>query len=197
MTAIPEPFIVNHILSPKIITLVFCHWCGIHQSPTATSRFLSTSTHYPGIWLRNTLPVPWGLHTSMTSFSLPVKDWHHWPSTERLCMVFDNKKSIHTMQNVLQYLDNHYHYRWSLSCLLMTYIIGWFSDIIFPCSTSDHIFTWLESYLSERLNEIEDPISSFIHAGYGFRSTKSYVQWHYTDGHPFMIYIYRWLSLYM
>jgi hypothetical protein len=29
-----------------------------------TSLFLSTSTHYPGIWIRNYL-VPWSLHASM------------------------------------------------------------------------------------------------------------------------------------
>jgi hypothetical protein len=32
-----------------------------------TSLFLSTSTHYPGVRLRNQL-VPWNLHASMASF---------------------------------------------------------------------------------------------------------------------------------
>jgi hypothetical protein len=32
-----------------------------------TSLFLSTSTHYPGIRLRNQL-VPWNLHASMAGF---------------------------------------------------------------------------------------------------------------------------------
>ena len=109
----------------KFITLVLCHWCGIHQGPPTMSHFLSTSTHYPRSWLRNTLPVPWGLHASMAGFSLPMIGLHRWPSTERLCMVFNIKSSIHTMQNVLQYLEDHYHYRSFLSHLLTTYIIGW------------------------------------------------------------------------
>jgi len=161
----------------KITTLVSCRWCGIHQGPPAMSHFLLTSAHYPRSWLRNSLPVPWGLHTSMVGFSLPAIGLHQWPSTKRLCVVFKIKSSIHTMQNVLQYLEDHYHYRWFLLHLITTYIIGWWLDGVFPCLTWDHIFTWLDSYLSEWLNEIEDPRSSFIHPGCDFKSTKSYVQW--------------------
>ena len=32
---------------------ISCRWWGIHQGPPSTSLFLSTSTHYPGIRLRN------------------------------------------------------------------------------------------------------------------------------------------------
>jgi hypothetical protein len=46
-----------------------------------TSLFLLTSTHYPGIRLRNEL-VPWNLHASMAGFlafdngfSLLTPDW--------------------------------------------------------------------------------------------------------------------------
>ena len=43
---------------------VSCRRWGIHQGPPSTSLFLSTSTHYPGIMLRNQL-VLWDLHASM------------------------------------------------------------------------------------------------------------------------------------
>ena len=33
------------------------------------SHFLSTSAHYPGIWSRDSLPVPWSLHASMAGSS--------------------------------------------------------------------------------------------------------------------------------
>ena len=77
------------------------------------------------VYLGTTLPVLWNLHASMESFSLPVIGLHHWPSTERLCMVFDAKSLFHTMRIVLQYLEGHHHYRWFLSCSLTAYIICW------------------------------------------------------------------------
>ena len=162
------------------------------------SHFLSTSAHYQRSWVKNTLSVPWGLHTSMASFSLLATSWHHWPSTEILCMVFDIKTFIHTIQNALQYLENHYHYQWSLSHLLMAYIINWQSDGVFLCSTSDHIFTWLNLYLSEWLDEIEDLGCRFIHPGYDFRKVLN----HLYDGFTLMVipswvYICRWLYMYM
>ena len=47
------------------------------------------------------LSVLWSLHALMASFSLPVKGWHQWPSTERFCMVFDIGSYIHTTWIVL------------------------------------------------------------------------------------------------
>jgi len=75
----------------KITTLVSCRWCGIHQGPPVMSHFLLTSTHYPRSWLKKTHSVPWCLHASMAGFSLSAIGIHQWPSTKRLCMVFDIK----------------------------------------------------------------------------------------------------------
>ena len=71
------------------------------------------------------LSVLWSLHASMASFSLPVKGLQQWPSAKRFCVVFDAKCFIQATWIVLQYLEGHYHYRWFLSHLLTTYIIGW------------------------------------------------------------------------
>jgi len=75
--------------------------------------------------LGTTLLVLWSLHASMASFSLLATGLHHWPSTGRLCMVFDAKSLFHTRWIVLQYLEGHHHHQWLLSCLLTTYTIGW------------------------------------------------------------------------
>ena len=68
--------------------------------------------------------VLWSLHASMASFSLPATGIHQ-PSTERFCVVLDAKSFIHTTWIVLQYLEDHYHYRWFLLRLLTVYIIDW------------------------------------------------------------------------
>ena len=39
---------------------------------------------------------PSSLHASMAGFSLSAIGFHHWPSTERFCVVFDAKSFIHT-----------------------------------------------------------------------------------------------------
>ena len=48
-------------------------------------HFLSTSAHYPGIWSRDSLLVPWSLHASMAGFSHSTQGSHHWPSIEWFC----------------------------------------------------------------------------------------------------------------
>ena len=69
------------------------------------------------------LSVLWSLHASMAGFSLPAIGIHQWPSTRRFCVVFDAKSFIHTTWIVLQYLEGHCHYWWSLSRLLTVHII--------------------------------------------------------------------------
>ena len=54
MTTIPEPCVVRSFSPLEIICFVSCRRCGIHQGPPTMSHFLSTSTHYQRIWLRNT-----------------------------------------------------------------------------------------------------------------------------------------------
>ena len=43
---------------------------------------LSTSTHYPGSWSRDSLLVPWSLHASMVGSSRSTWGFHHWPLIE-------------------------------------------------------------------------------------------------------------------
>ena len=45
-------------------------------------HFLSTAAHYPGIWSRDSLLVPWSLHASMAGFSHSMQGSHHWTSIE-------------------------------------------------------------------------------------------------------------------
>ena len=46
--------ITSQFSSPNIISSFPCHWCGNHYGPPVTDHFLSTSTHYPRSWSRNT-----------------------------------------------------------------------------------------------------------------------------------------------
>ena len=48
-------------------------------------HFLSTSAHYPGSWSRDSLLVPWSLHTSMAGSSHSMQGFHHWPSIGWFC----------------------------------------------------------------------------------------------------------------
>jgi len=45
-------------------------------------HLLSTSTHYLGSWLRDSLLVPWSLHALMESSSHSMTSSHHWLSIE-------------------------------------------------------------------------------------------------------------------
>jgi hypothetical protein len=55
------------ISSKTIILISFLLMMGIHHGLPSMSFFLSTSTHHPGVRLRNQL-VPWSLHASMGEF---------------------------------------------------------------------------------------------------------------------------------
>lgn len=46
------------------------------------SRFSLTSTHYPGSWPRDSLPVPYVLHALMASSLHLTTRLHHWLSIE-------------------------------------------------------------------------------------------------------------------
>jgi hypothetical protein len=54
--------LIFHLKSLSCVS--FMSMMGDTSSPPSTSLFLSTSTHHPGIRLRNQL-VPWNLHASM------------------------------------------------------------------------------------------------------------------------------------
>ena len=46
------------------------------------AHFLSTPTHYPRSWSRDSLVVPWSLHASMAGSSHSMRGFHHWPPIE-------------------------------------------------------------------------------------------------------------------
>ena len=78
----------------QTLLLISCHWWEIHQGSPVTSLVPSTSSHHPGLRLRN-YSVPWSLLTSMASFSLSTVSLHHWPLIERFHWLFDTKSFIH------------------------------------------------------------------------------------------------------
>ena len=79
-------------------------------------HFLSTLFHYPGIWSRDSLLVPWSLHASMAGFSHSMQGSHHWPSIKWFYGC-----------------STSYHYSLSIDCTFCTLraiiIIGGFSRI--------------------------------------------------------------------
>jgi hypothetical protein len=68
--------------------------------------FLSTSTHYPGIGLRNQL-VLWDLHASMAGLLTFDSRSTSLTSDRMIPWMFDLSSSIHIRWNVLGYLGNH------------------------------------------------------------------------------------------
>jgi hypothetical protein len=74
---------------------------GIHQGPPSTSLFLSTSTHHPGIRLRNQL-VPWDLHASMECLLASDGSFTSLTSYQMIPRVFDLSSFIHICWNVLR-----------------------------------------------------------------------------------------------
>ena len=123
--------------------LISCNWWGIHQGPPVTSLVPSTPTHYPETRLRNYL-VPWNLHASIVGFltsdsgfssltpdreiTLNVRpQLIYWHSLDCTSAPWDSL----TLMVISLTLVNGIH-QWP--------VIKWF----LPCSTSTHIFTWLD-----------------------------------------------------
>jgi hypothetical protein len=72
------------------------------------SLFLSTSTHYLGIRLRNQL-VLWDLHASMAGPLTFDSRFTPLTSDRMIPRMKDSGSSIHICWNVLGYLGNHWH----------------------------------------------------------------------------------------
>lgn len=89
-----------------ISVTVSCRWWGIHQGPPLTSIFPLTSTHYPGLRLRNQL-VPWDLHASMEGLLVSDSGFASLTPDRMIPRMFDFSSSIHIRWNVLEYLGNH------------------------------------------------------------------------------------------
>jgi membrane-associated PAP2 superfamily phosphatase len=70
------------------------------------SIFLSTSTHYPIIQLRNTT-IPWNLHASMEGLLTFDSGFTSLTLDQLIPQMFDLKSFIHIHWNVLGYLGNH------------------------------------------------------------------------------------------
>jgi len=87
---------------------VSCRWWGIHQGPPSKSLFLLTSTHYPGIRLRNQLLL-WDLHASMASLLTFDSGFTSLTPDRMIPWMFNLISSIRIHWNVLGYLGNHWH----------------------------------------------------------------------------------------
>ena len=49
----------NSLFHPSLyFSFVSCRWCGKYYGPSAMDYSLSTSTHYPGSWSRDSFRVP-------------------------------------------------------------------------------------------------------------------------------------------
>ena len=87
--------------SVSIMIPISCHWWGIHQGLPTIGHFLSTSTHHPGSWIRNT---PWHLGACIHQWpvsSLSMIGLHQWTLNEIFCVVFGINSFIHTIQIIL------------------------------------------------------------------------------------------------
>ena len=100
---------VSFITSNQVLFLVLCHWCWNHHGPPVTDLFLSTSTHYPGIRIRNLVKYLEACMPQWKVSSLSKVGFHQWPLIEIFYQVFNFKTSIHTWENVLSYLEDHWH----------------------------------------------------------------------------------------
>ena len=91
MTVIPEKLLYQVIyLPPKSITPV-----------SQKGDFMSMKNHYLGISLRN---IIFQYHEACYNIDKIFTSRH---LTERFCLEFDIKSSIHALRNVLQYLEGH------------------------------------------------------------------------------------------
>jgi len=94
--------------------------------------FLSTSTHYLGSWLRDSLPIPYSFHALMETSSHSMTSschrlsigWFHGCLTSFYLFTF--------CELCCQYHGSHCHYWWFLSHFLMVHII-------------DRVIKWLPS----------------------------------------------------
>ena len=134
-------------LIQNIFDHVSCRWWGIHHGPPPMSLFLSTSTPYLGIRLRNQDKylgpaclngrLPRFQH-EFTSLSL---DWKISLSV-RLQVIYSN-----LMVRIVIPLESLTSMVISLALVNSIHqwlIINWF----LPCSTSKNLFTWIELYYS-------------------------------------------------
>ena len=149
-------------------------------------HFLSTSAHYPRSWSRN---------TPFSTLKLACPNVKFLTSSDRFTSMAFNRKILRGVRRQVLYshhvncttvpwgslsllviplaLDNSLHHWLIIRCCLS----------MFNSRTS---FTWIDLYSEWRLNEFEDPGSSFVHPGYDiFKKIKtSNVHHCCTDNHP-------------
>ena len=118
--------LVIHLTIPEsVLTATFLQleqWFRVVGLPT-TGRFLSTSAHYLERWLRNRQYLEVCMHQWQVS-----RLWRQFTS-----LTFDRRipwnvrhQLIHShLMDCTGYFENHWHYWWSLSRLLIVYIIDW------------------------------------------------------------------------
>ena len=135
----------------KNLFQVSCHRCGIHHVPPSTRLFLSTLTHHPGISLRKFFSLR-NFFSTLRSVFLNDRFSH---SRHRFTsLTFDQNIQLSVQhQNIYSHLVDCTRVAWEsltliVICLALVNglhhwsVIKWF----LPCSTSIHLFAWIELY---------------------------------------------------
>jgi hypothetical protein len=124
-TFICKILIIHLTIPESVLTATFLQleqWFRVAGLP-ATSRFLSTSTHYLERWLRNRQYLEVCMHQWQVS-----RLWRQFTSLtfdQRIPWSVRHQNIYSHFTGCAWYFENHWHYWWSLSRLLTVHIIDW------------------------------------------------------------------------
>jgi len=167
---------------------VSCRWWEIHQGPLMTGRFLSTSAHYLGSWLRNT---PWYLGTSYINWNSPHSRRNVYINGLRSKDFVWCLTSTHLLTPYKLYYSTLRTL--TSSVVSLTFVNGLHHRLTIrwciPCSTSTHWFTWLDSYIGWSCEGDRRPWILFHPSGLWFQDYTEITMYNghdHTDSHQVM-----------